>query len=239
MKRIPRILASLAISCAAAAALASTASSGARSQTWDEFWLAHHVEPSPPKGFLGTPPRDLQVLNLTNGAIDDATARRWAGAAWRRGQGDRWAECNLRMDLINSGVLGPPGLNGTDQFVKAELAMGTKSLTCNPGADAVKVAVIAVTDEMKSKHAAARLTPYVIVSMSRINGSTGTRTRADGSRETVSTRRKKGELIWQLDTGQVRDSPVIGRLWYQANGFSCRPDGSTPLDDICGLVKPD
>jgi hypothetical protein len=239
MKSFPRILVSLVMSCAAAAALASTASSGARSQTWDEFWLAHHVEPSPPKGFLGTPPRDLKVLNLTNGAIDDATARRWAQASWRRGQGDRWAECNLRMDVVNAGILGPPGLNGTDEFVKAELAKGTKSLSCNSGADAVKMAVIAVTDEMKKKHAAARLTPYVVVRMSRVNGNTGTRILADGTRETMPTRRKEGELMWQLDTGQIRDSPVIGQLWYQANGFSCRADGSTPLDDICGLVKPD
>jgi hypothetical protein len=237
--RFPRILASLAISCAAATALATTVSSDARNQTWDEFWLAHHVQPSPPKGFLGTPPRDFQVLNLTSGAIDDATARRWAGANWRRGQGDRWAGCNLRLDLINSGILGPPGLNGTGQFVEAELANGTKSVSCNPNADTVKLAVIAVTDEMKRRHAAAHLTPYVIVGIARINGTTVTRIRADGTRETVPTRLKKGEFIWQLDTGQIRDHPVIGQLWYQANGFSCRADGSTPLDDICGLVKAD
>lgn len=233
-----RVFALIAVGIAVAATNASTGISDAKPQSWDEFWLARKVDPPPPRNFLGTPPANLQVLNLTNGAIDDAAARRWAKAAWRRGQGDGWAACHLRLDVVNAGVLGPPGLNGTDQFVESELANGTKSLSCDPTADVEKIAVIAVTEEMKRKHAGMHLTPYVIVNMSRINGSVGTRTLSDGRRETVPARLKKGEPIWQLDTGQIRENPAVGQLWYQANGFNCRADGSTPLDDICGLVKP-
>ncbi|HEV7608482.1 MAG TPA: hypothetical protein VGO61_14150 [Steroidobacteraceae bacterium] len=237
MKKI-RMLALIACGIAASASIASTGTSESKPQSWDAFWRAHNVNPPPPRNFMGSLPANLKVLNMTNGAIDDAAARRWAEAALRRGQADRWAECNLRLDLVNSGVLGPPGLNGTGQFVENELANGTKSLSCNPSADVEKIAVIHVTEDMRRKHPDAHLTPYVIVFMSRVNGSVGTRTRSDGSQESLPTRLKKGEMAWQLDIGQIRDNPAIGQLWYQANGFGCRADGSTPLDDICALVKP-
>jgi len=181
----------------------------------------------------------FQVLNLTNGAISDGAAKSWAEANRRRGRGDVWAECHLRDDLVNAGVLGPPGLNGTDGFISAERSRGTVALTCEPRFTVDKVAVIAVSDAMKRAHPDAELTNFVIVSQSRANGDAWTRTLGDGRKEQLPVRSRKGELRWQLDTGEFRSNEVVGPLWYQANGWSCGITRPGTLDDICRLVQPD
>jgi hypothetical protein len=230
-----RVLMSSLISLLTAATLASTAT---RSPSWDQFWHAHSVDPPPPRDFMGSAPAVLNVLNLTNASISDATARRWVEADFRRGQGDLWAACHLRLDIVNAGVLGPPGLHGTDQFVSAELAKGTVALSCAPGFTIEKMAVVAVSEEMKRKHAGAGLTDFVIVTLFRSNGVVGTRTLADGRKESLPSRRKQGDLSWQLDAGEFRENATIGPLWYQAMGWSCGVTEPGTLDDICGLVRP-
>src|SRR5450432_2794292 len=59
---------------------------------WDQFWRSHGVTPAPPRDFLDSPDTDApEILNLTDGAIDDMTARRWVEGDRRRGRGDSWA----------------------------------------------------------------------------------------------------------------------------------------------------
>jgi hypothetical protein len=225
------------ISMASAAAIASTAAS--ESQTWGKFWIAHRVDPPPPRDFMESKASPLKVLNLTNGLISDQTAQRWAEANRRRGRGDQWAACHLRLDLVNAGILGPPGLHGTDQGILAERAKGAVALSCEPRFTIEKVAVIAISKDMKRRHTDMDLTDFVIVNMFRANGVVAMRTLSDGRKEGLPARRKKGDVSWQLDTGEFRDDAVIGPLWYQAAGWSCGASNPGTLDDICGLVKPD
>jgi hypothetical protein len=232
-----RVIALIFMSLTAAVTLASTASTAAKSQPWNEFWRAHHVDPPPPRNFMEAAPSKIQVLNLTSGAITDQTARSWAAADRRRGRGDAWAECHLRLDLVNAGILGPPGLSGTDQYVLMELNKGAVAFSCAPAYDIEKMAVVAVSKEMKQKHSSAGLTDFVIVIMSRANGVVGTRKFSDGREETLPSHRK-GDLIWQLDTGEFRNNAVIGPIWYQAMGWSCGVTRPGTLDDICRLVQP-
>jgi hypothetical protein len=240
MNRVYRLTLMLAIiSWASATVIASVASTGGKAgQAWDEFWRKHGVVPSPPEGFLGTPPADLKVVNLTNGKLTDQAARRWARADWRRGRGDSWSVCHLRMDLVDAGVLGTPGLSGNSAFVVRERTTGTTSLSCPPLATLEKIGVIAVTHEMLRKHPDSGLTEYVIVSLSRGNGAVWTRNLPNGRQETIETHAKPGVLAWQLDTGEFHDDPVIGPVWYQAIGWSCGNSRPGTLDDICGLVQP-
>jgi hypothetical protein len=110
-------------------------------------------------------------------------------------------------------------------------------VTCKSGT-IVAAGVVAVPKEQQQRKSWAGLTDFVIVQVFRSTGEPCTRTLADGRTETLPTRRRPGELSWQLDTGEFRDDPVIGPLWYQARGWSCQMDGSGDLDEICGLVRP-
>src|SRR4051812_36545597 len=56
---------------------------------WTTYWSARGVSPAPPKTFLDPPPTMPKILNLTAGAVDDATALRWVIADLRRGLGDK------------------------------------------------------------------------------------------------------------------------------------------------------
>src|SRR5262249_21300922 len=144
----------------------------------------------------------------------DDVARRWILADLRRGNADAWAAHHMRVDIVNAGVLGPPGLNGTDRSIAAGLARGTVATNCpSPLIDAA--AVIDVPKSLQQQVAWARLTDFVIVLVFRATGIPCRRTLSDGTSEELPLRRQRGELMWQLDTGEFRDDPVIGPIWYQ------------------------
>lgn len=176
-------------------------------------------------------------MNLTNGALADDVVRRWIVADLRRGNGDAWAANHLRIDIVNAGVLGPPGLNGTDRSIERHRAAGALEVQCQRGQIAA-AGVIAVAKETQTQMPWAGLTDFVIVQVYESTGEPCTRVMTDGTSQPLSVRRTKGALGWQLDTGEFRDDPVIGPLWYQARGWSCAMDGSGELDRICGLVQP-
>jgi hypothetical protein len=216
-------------------------------QTWDSFWRARGVSPAPPQDFLelppGPPPR---ILNLTDGAITDDTALRWSIAYLRRESGDAWAYRHMRLDIVNAGVLGPPGLNGTANGIEAELARGTVEIEhrSSPGA-VVAIAVIAVPVDIKRRDelqqggtASVGLTDFVLVNVFTASGLPGDRILADGTREPLPAIGQAGALAWQLNTGEFRDDPVVGPLWYQARGWNCSPRGSSDLARLCALVQP-
>src|SRR5262245_52729615 len=204
---------------------------------WDGFWRSHSVSPPPPKDFLDSGDEPSEILNLTHGLLGDDVVLKWILADVRRGRGDAWAANHLRMDIVNADVLGPPGLNGTDRAVERERARGTVETTC-PMATMAAAGVIAISKDTQRRMQWAGLTDFVIVLVHRSKGEPCKRTASDGTIETLPLRRRRGELMWQLDTGEFRDDPVVGPLWYQAHGWSCQMDGRGVLDEICGLVQP-
>jgi hypothetical protein len=232
---VRRIFAAVAMILIAAAACGSSAKSG---QDWDGFWRARGVDPAPPRDFIEIAQPHPEILNLTNGAISDTVARQWAMADLKRGHGDRWATCHLRLDIVNSGVLGTPGLSGSDEGIEQERARGAVALACEPRFVVERIAVVAVSKKIQISDPQAGLTNFVIVMMSRANGRIGVRTMSNGRKEDLQTRHTAGDLIWQLDTGNFRDDPVVGPLWYQAKGWSCRVDGFGTINKICSLVRP-
>lgn len=204
---------------------------------WERFWAARSVSPAPPPTFLEDGHEPTDVLNLTHGRLSDDVVRRWISADIRRGRADAWAANHLRMDIVNAGVLGPPGLNGTDKSIEYERARGTIELTCAAGGT-VAAGVIAVPTETQRRISWADLTDFVVVQVFRRTGEPCVRKLSDGTTERLPTRDGAGELSWQLDTGEFRDDPVVGPLWYQAHGWRCRMDGTGDLDEICGMVHP-
>ena len=50
----------------------------------------------------------------------------------------------MRLDAVNAGVFGPPGLNGIDSGIEGERAKGAVELDCRRRADLVAAGVVAI-----------------------------------------------------------------------------------------------
>jgi hypothetical protein len=177
------------------------------------------------------------ILNLTNGILPDDVVRILVMADLRSGRGATWAGDHLRLDIVNAGVFGPPGLNGTSNVIATERAKGALEVSC-PAGTVLAAAVVAISKNTRRRAAWAGLTDFVIVQTSRASGEPCKRILVGGKTEAVPARRARAELSWQLDTGELRDDPVVGPLWYQARGWSCKLGGTGALDEICSLLQP-
>jgi hypothetical protein len=92
------------------------------------------------------------------------------------------------------------------------------ALTCKPSSFVtIAAAVVAVSEGPRFRLAKAGLTDFVVVKVLQATGKAEERIFSDGHRESVPFG-PAGALLWQLDTGQFRDLPVVGPLWYQARG---------------------
>jgi hypothetical protein len=202
---------------------------------WRSFWLSVNVEPAPPRDFLDTKFTG-RVDNLTQGAIPDATARQWVLADLRRSMGDLYASHNLRDDIVNAGVLGPPGLNGTADLIEDLRDQDVDRIDAPLMASFIAAAVIPVSKETQANNPDVGLTDYVIVLLYRRSNTGGVTIFNDGHREPITGSSDK-ELRWQIDTGWFVDHEVLGPLWYQQRGWTCRPD-ATVVGKLCGLVQP-
>jgi hypothetical protein len=204
---------------------------------WKAFWASVHVDPPPPENFLEFDYKG-RIDNLTGGRLSDETVRRWVLGDIRRGRGDVYAGMNLREDIVNANVFGPPGLNGTINGIESMRRQGLLRIEAPADPHIVAAAVIAVPKELLGGgDPATRLSEYVIVLVFRSAPGESTLVYRDGRRETRSDK-GKGELSWQLDTGFFYESPALGPLWYQSRGWSCRPDTGTPIGLLCAMVKP-
>jgi hypothetical protein len=154
----------------------------------------------------------------------------------RRSRGDLYASHHLREDIANAGVFGPPGLNGTTDGIQELRDKGVEYIDAPMMADVVAAAVIAVPADVQAQEPEAALTDFVIVLLFRPKTAEAVLVYGDGRREVFSASRDN-ELRWQLDTGRFQEHPVVGPLWYQERGWSCRPDDSV-VGKLCGLVKP-
>jgi hypothetical protein len=206
---------------------------------WDEFWRSHGVSPAPPPDAFAPPPSDIEVRNLTDGKISDETARRWVLADIRRGNADTWALLNLRKDIADAGVLGPPGLNGTAASIIAQRAKWAVRLeVVGTPSRPFFAAVIAVPPEQQQEERSGRLTSFVIVLVRQSTSARIERVLTDGTREAVGESDQEGAWNWQLDAGEFRDDPIVGPLWYQAMGWTCHTEGENVLSRLCALATP-
>ena len=103
-------------------------------------------------------------------------------------------------------------------------------------ADVVAAAVISVPKQVQAENPVDGLTDYVIVLLFRSELGKATAIYRDGRREVMEYKSDE-ELRWQLDTGHFFQHPTLGPLWYQKNGWSCRPD-ETVVGKLCARVKP-
>jgi hypothetical protein len=207
-------------------------------QNWDEFWSLHGVKPAPPRDFLEGA-FNGRIVNLTDGRLSDHVVRQWARGDLRRGRGDLWATYQLRSDIVNSAVFGPPGLNGSGTAIEFLRGKGIVHVDVADTFETLAVAVVSVSRAQQAKEPDSGLTDYVIVLLNRSTGKSGTFVHGDGSREDAPAAGAEGELSWQLDTGEFRSDPIIGPLWYQQRGWTCRPKDGSVAGEICAKLRPD
>jgi hypothetical protein len=223
----------------AATSLADAACPTAPARTsWRDFWRSVNVDPPPPESFLDTPRFNGKILNLTTGRLSDATVKRWIDAAMRRMNADLWIESCLRRDAANAGIFGPPGLNGSGEAIERERAKDVVRIDATGHGEIVAAGVIWLSKEDQRANPSAGYTEYVIVEVRRMTGRPRTRIFLDGTRESIGTPPKPGELRWWLETGRYYEHPVLGPLWYQDRGWKCRPEDGTRMGEICGRVMP-
>jgi hypothetical protein len=206
--------------------------------SWGTFWHSIEVDPPPPANFLDTPVFGGKIINLTGGRLSDEAVKQWIQADLRRGQGDAFATYKLRRDIADAGIFGPPGLNGTTEAIKSEIAKGVSHIDWAGYAEPVAAAVIWLSKEERQANLSAGYTEYVIIQVRRMTGRQRTRVYKDGKREPFGKPREPGELIWQLDTGHFFNHPVLGPLWYQKTGWTCFSNDGTQMGEICGRVQP-
>jgi hypothetical protein len=221
-------------------ACALPATAGPRQTTdaptsWPAFWASKNVDPAPPENFLDIAFKG-RIENFTDGRVTDETARRWVLADLRRSMGDLYATHNLREDIADAGVFGPPGLNGTTDLIRQLRANGVERIDAPLMADFLAAAVIAVPKETLARSKGAGLTDYVIVLMFRPMSADAIMVYRDGRNEAVPGG-KLDEVHWQLDAGHYFEHPTVGPLWFQSKGWSCRPD-DTVVGKLCGKLKP-
>jgi hypothetical protein len=232
LKKLTGLFAAVALLTGCATKPAASAS-----QTWDAFWQSVNVSPSPPRDFLDG---DFvgQIMNYTDGKLDDQTVRAWALADMRRGRGDSWSYVNLRRDMADANIFGPPGLNGTGAGIEEERKNGVAQIDLEIDQEFLAAGVIWVAPEVREKFPDLGLTEYIIVIAYLPPQGRRARVFADGRREPLAVPDEADEVHWQLDTGHFVDHPVLGPLWYQQMGYSCIPNDRTVTGKYCGLVEP-
>jgi hypothetical protein len=219
------------------AACAPKEDTSARGDPWEAFWHSVKVEPAPRRDFLEGP-FNGKILNLTDGRLPDDTVEAWVLADMRRGRGDLYASYNLRRDIADADVFGPPGLNGTGEGIRNARQQGLVRVKGPLSPDVVAAAVIWISPAQRQELASFGLTEYVIVQAYRRAKGRVTRVYRDGHIETDQTT-GAADVYWQLDCGHFVDHPVLGPLWYQSRGWTCKPDDGTPVGEICGRVMPE
>jgi hypothetical protein len=195
------------------------------------LWAPYQVTKVPPPDILEqehVPPAP-PVKNMTNGAVSDADAQRWANASNRDSGWGKWAEANAQVAFLRH-IVGP-AVSGTAQE-RQVLAEGGQVLQpdCNlyPTSNALYPEGIEGSAYFARKSLPSR-DPYVFVVV--YNGPCS---------ETLVF--PDGRQISILDFSQpttvfvagyfVHDS-VLGDLWFTEAGGNCQ-DSAAPPPQWCG-----
>jgi hypothetical protein len=168
-------------------------------------WSRRGVTPAPPAGFLDA----YAALPLPVAATNAPDAAAYVRAAVRELSGDTYATDHLRLDLVDSGVLGVTGLAGDDtSIIQAENA-GLAST------DTTLRAVLAAAVLKLSPAQAKDLDDYVVVLRLQYGPTVGTYT--DGTSKTLPA----GAPVSQAVAGHLVTSPLLGTYLYVTSATDC------------------
>ncbi len=195
------------------------------------LWFPYQVTEVPPPNILQlehVPPAP-PVVNMTDGAVSDATAQLWANASNRDSGWYKWAEANDQPEFLPH-LVGSALINPQD-----ESALSNGAAIDQPDCNLYPTSEVLfkVTPDGRAyftrKHLPADDTYVFVVAYS--NGPCIETIQYPGGRTThveVFSR-----SITAFSPGKLETDPVLGDLWFGDAGGNCQdPEG--PPADWCG-----
>ena len=203
-------------------------SSGVTDAQWAAAWAGWGISPPPPRNVASFLPRPLpRVANRTNGQVNDGTARTWVEAWVRDGSIESWLVAHLRDQTFGrpDNPLGNPnaalGLySGVETLISRARREGANRVVGKKDSVIVSAEVVAVSpnlnQQVKQPHV---LTPFAL--SIRVQGpSDAALSFPDGHEEDLAGLRP-AETSADVISGEYRDDPVLGPLWYVEDDFDC------------------
>lgn len=169
------------------------------------FWSRRRVAPPPPATFLDA--YSSIALPVPKGTVAGATS--YERAALRQLSGETYALDHLRLDLVDSGVLGTSGLSGDDTSIiqarNAGLVGTTTTLESVLAASVVRLTGAQATG----------LDADVVVLKLQYGPLLGTF--SDGTRKTLPASAPQTEAL----VGHLVDSPLLGMYFSVTTAVDC------------------
>ena len=199
-------------------------------QACAELWAPYQVTKVPPPDILQqehVPPAP-PVVNMTDGAVSDATARQWADASNRDSGWFKWAEASDQPGLLRK-LAGPAVITVQDQEA---LSVGAYIIQPDCNLYPTQASLYVVGSDGKSYFARKSLptdTSYVFVV--RYTGPCAeTAVYPDGHSQAIQGLRQPTTVF---TPGEFRQDVVLGPLWYTDAGGNCQ-DSVGPPPEWCG-----
>lgn len=189
-------------------------------------WTAYDVTIVPGRGIFSASPPSPLVRNRTGGAVSDSDAALWVSAEMRTNQYIGWMAANdqpmfnrhLRSDVFLAGPIGQ-ALHRGEKVTAPPCDLYAATVAVVPVDDAVR-ALIAQRGETTNA-------AYALVM--RFTGPCAVT--GDHGEVLVSIPANGGVTI---ETGAVRNDPVLGEIWYSDAGAECPASGAPA---VCGEVS--
>jgi len=195
-------------------------------QACAELWAPYQVTKVPPPDILEqehVPPAP-PVVNMTNGAVSDATAQLWADASNRDSGWFKWAEANDQPALLMY-LVGPAVISSQDEQALSE---GARILQPDCDLYPTRNELFVVGPEDKTYFARKQLptdASFVFVVLYSAPCAE-TALYPDGHTESIQ------DFTQQITTfvpGTFRSDHVLGSLWYSDAGGHCQDPAGPPV----------
>jgi hypothetical protein len=201
-----------------------------------KFWRSHGVvDPPPPEIFEVPGPTRVSTTNQTGNAVSALDATTWFNAFRRSFAAKIWAIEHYRHDVVQSDVLGTPGLNGADVQITAAEKAGASRYDFSVPVH-LEIQLVNLTPAQAQQMAPGKNASHLMILT--IGGAfTGAMVFPDGHSQAVF-QQGATDFSRQLIVGEFRDDPVSGGLWYMTADLPCGRPLNKTAKQFCELNPP-
>jgi len=160
-----------------------------------------------------------QVVNDTNGAVDTATAQRWADAVMRETAWENWAITANQISLLDSGVISAPAVTAG-----VTLPTGATGFTITGSRWPSSLRLVSVRSAAQSLLRVADVYAFVATFAT---GWSVMATFPNGQAQPLSGQAVSAGAVDAV-TGSLKSVTNFGELWFGSQGFAC-DSGEPPV----------
>jgi len=184
---------------------------------WRQYYATGAITVVPNSTVPFQRPATPQVVNDTNGAVDNTTAQQWADALMREVAWENWAITADQLSLLDSGVISAPAVTAG-----IALPSGATGLTISGSRWPSSLRLVSVSP---STQAFLSITDTYALIATFATGWSVLATYPDGHTEPISGQVVPAGGIAAV-AGKASTVTDFGELWYGSQGFAC--DSSEP-----------